>query len=233
MVRFFQHLFAIGVDKLDLVATEDAETALDLAVGGGHGGHEHRELLAHCVPQLRLPVVHVVKHRPRFIHQVAHKALFLSVIDIVVEAIASLTQQCVHADDHIGDGLALAAQLQLGERSEVGVQEQLVHAHANDQQLLVHQLVVQDGAQLFQAAGAHQHLDGVRAAHIQVRFEELIEFLYGNVKLNVFSRPIIYVIHLSLVYQVIVKVYLIGEEHLVVLPIHILALLLVHILKKH
>lgn len=97
----------------------------------------------------------------------------------------------------------------------------------------MHELVVQDGAQLFQAAGAYKHLDSVRASHVQVRFEELIEFLHGNVKLYVFSRPIIYEVYFSLVYQVIVEVYLICEEYLVVLPVYILALLLVYILKKH
>lgn len=92
------------------------------------------------------------------------------------------------------------------------VNHQLVHSNANDQKLLMHQLIVQNTSELLQTGCSDEHLHCIGAAEVQVRFERTIELTDCKIEFIKRGRPIINEVDLLLFNHVVIKLHRVSEE---------------------
>ena len=109
------------------------------------------ELLTYGVAALRLLRGYLIEVIGGIIGEVVHVLGFLLHNLLTAEAVPGLAEKVLYPDHGIRKRETLAGEFKLAEGTLMRVKHDLVEADCDDQQLLVHKLVMQDTAELFQA----------------------------------------------------------------------------------
>jgi len=139
------------VKQPDLVCPHDSEAALDLPVLCRHRLQLCAELLTYGVAALRLLRGYLIEVIGSVIGEVVHVLSFLLHNLLTAEAVPGLAKKVLYPDHGIRKRETLAGKFKLAEGALMRVKHDLVEADCDDQQLLVHKLVMQDPAELLQA----------------------------------------------------------------------------------
>ena len=134
-----------------LVSPHYSQAALDLPVLCRHRLQLCAELLTNGVAALRLLRGDLIEVIRGIIGQVIHVLGFLLNNLLAAEAIPGLAEEVLYPDHGVRKRETLAGKFKLAEGALMRVEHDLVEADRDDEQLLVHKLVMQDTAELFQA----------------------------------------------------------------------------------
>ncbi len=100
------------------------------------------ELLAYGTSSLCLFSCELIKDRSHKVAQVHSVDRSCLLIMLIAKAITSLAEEVVVLDDAVWDTIASSCQLQFTQCSLMCVKHDLVQASSNNEQLLVHQLIM-------------------------------------------------------------------------------------------